>query len=169
MKGNDALRRCVLITAVNTGFDVKVARIFNTYGPRMQIGDGRVISNFIVQALRNQSISIYGDGSQTRSFCYVDDLIGGMVRLMNTEADFGGPLNLGNQIEIAIGDLADLVIELTNSHSKVITLPLPEDDPRQRRPSISRAEEMLNWQPKVTLEEGLRKTIDYFESELKRL
>jgi UDP-glucuronate decarboxylase len=141
---------------------IKVARIFNTYGPRMQPDDGRVVSNFILQALRNQPITIYGDGRQTRSFGFADDLIEGLVRLMASADDFTGPVNLGNPVEFTMIDLAQMVINLTGSASKLEYLPLPEDDPRQRQPDISLAREMLGWEPSVPLEEGLRKTIAYF-------
>ncbi|MEA3250989.1 MAG: UDP-glucuronic acid decarboxylase family protein [Pseudomonadota bacterium] len=142
--------------------DIKVARIFNTYGPRMHPSDGRVVSNFIVQALQGRDITIYGDGSQTRSFCYVDDLIEGIVRLMNTE-EGTGPINLGNCGEFTMLELAEKVIRLTNSSSKLIFKPLPPDDPRQRCPDIALAKEKLAWQPSISLEEGLKKTIEYFE------
>ena len=147
---------------------IKIIRIFNTYGPRMHPNDGRVVSNFIVQALRNQDITIYGDGSQTRSFQYIDDLLEGMIRMMNTPDNFTGPVNIGNPNEFTIKELALKVIELTGSKSKIIYLPLPEDDPVQRQPDISLAKKMLdNWEPKVQLEEGLLKTIDYFKKTLK--
>ena len=146
---------------------IKVARIFNTYGPRMHPNDGRVVSNFIVQALRNEPITIYGDGSQTRSFCFVDDLIEGMVRLMNTAEDFTGPVNLGNPAEFRIGELAEKVIDLTGSRSGVVYKPLPEDDPRQRQPDITLAREQLHWKPQVSLEHGLAQTIPYFETLLR--
>jgi UDP-glucuronate decarboxylase len=141
---------------------IKVMRIFNTYGPNMQPNDGRVVSNFIVQALQNQPITIYGDGSQTRSFCYVDDLIEGMVRLMQSDPAFIGPVNIGNPTEFTMLELAELVLRLTGSSSKLVFEPLPSDDPRQRKPDISLARQALDWQPKVPLEEGLEKTIDYF-------
>jgi UDP-glucuronate decarboxylase len=147
---------------------IKVARIFNTYGPRMQPDDGRVVSNFILQALRNQPITIYGDGRQTRSFGFVDDLIDGLVRLMASADDFTGPVNLGNPVEFTMIDLAQTVINLTGSTSKLEYLLLPEDDPRQRQPDISLAQEMLGWQPSVPLEEGLRKTIAYFRESMDR-
>ena len=143
--------------------DIKVMRIFNTYGPRMDINDGRVISNFIIQALRGQDITIYGDGSQTRSFCYVDDLIEGMVRLMNSRDGFTGPVNVGNPGEFTIKELAEIVIRLTGSNSELIYQELPEDDPKQRKPNIELAKKELGWGPSVILEEGLRKTIDYFK------
>ena len=143
--------------------DIKVIRIFNTYGPRMDPYDGRVVSNFIVQALKNEDITIYGDGKQTRSFCYVDDLIDGMYRMMNTE-DFTGPVNLGNPGEYTMLELADRIIKLTDSHSKMVFCPLPGDDPTQRRPVIELAIDRLNWKPKVALEEGLVKTIEYFKT-----
>jgi UDP-glucuronate decarboxylase len=141
---------------------IKVARIFNTYGPRMHPGDGRVVSNFIVQALRNESITVYGKGTQTRSFCYVDDLIEGFIRLMNTPDEFTGPVNLGNPAEFTIMELAEKVIALTKSRSKLVFKPLPSDDPMQRCPDIALAREKLNWLPTVKLEDGLSKTIDYF-------
>jgi len=144
------------------GLPIKVARIFNTYGPKMHPNDGRVVSNFIVQALRGQPITIYGDGNQTRSFCYVDDLIDGLMRLMNTEPGFTGPVNLGNPIEFRILDLAHLVIELTGSSSELVFKPLPHDDPKQRRPNISLAKKCLSWEPATQLKEGLIKTIEYF-------
>jgi len=142
---------------------IKVCRIFNTYGPRMHPNDGRVVSNFIVQALKNEPITIYGDGSQTRSFCYVDDLIEGFIRFMNCIDDLTGPINLGNPEELTILGLAEKVLALTGSQSKLIFEPLPKDDPRQRRPDISLAKTVLGWEPKVSLEEGLIKTIEYFE------
>jgi UDP-glucuronate decarboxylase len=143
---------------------VKVARIFNTYGPRMHPNDGRVVSNFIVQGLRGEPITIYGDGSQTRSFCFVDDLIDGLLKLMQTPDDFTGPVNLGNPNEFTIRQLADKVIELTGSKSKLEFRPLPTDDPLQRQPDISLAKSTLGWQPQVRLEEGIRKTIQYFQT-----
>jgi UDP-glucuronate decarboxylase len=149
------------------GLDIKVARIFNTYGPRMHPNDGRVVSNFIVQALKNEPITIYGDGSQTRSFCYVDDLIDGFVRLMKMPADFPGPVNLGNPNEFTIRQLATKVIELTGSRSTIVARPLPSDDPMQRQPNISLARERLGWAPQVQLEQGLAKTIAYFDELLK--
>src|ERR1035437_10039792 len=145
--------------------DIRIVRIFNTYGPRMAVNDGRVVSNFIVQALRNQPITIYGDGNQTRSFCYVSDLIEGVWRLMNTEG-LTGPVNIGNPSEFTIRELADLVISLTGSRSEIVSLPLPQDDPAQRQPDISLATEKLGWQPKVALSEGLKWTIEYFERRL---
>ena len=141
---------------------IKVARIFNTYGPRMHPADGRVVSNLILQALRGDPITLYGDGSQTRSFCYVDDLIEAFIRFMETEEDFTGPVNLGNPREFSIRQLAEKVIELTGSSSELVSRPLPEDDPKQRRPDISRAREKFGWEPKVPLEEGLVPTIEYF-------
>ncbi len=141
---------------------IKIIRIFNTYGPNMHPHDGRVVSNFIVQALKNEDIALYGDGSQTRSFQYVDDLIEGMIRMMNTEDDFIGPVNIGNPHEFTIKELAEKVVALTGSKSKFIFKPLPYDDPKQRQPNISLAKEKLNWQPTIQLEEGLIKTIDYF-------
>ncbi len=146
------------------GVDIKVMRIFNTYGPRMDIGDGRVVSNFIVQAIEGEDITIYGDGSQTRSFCYVDDLIEGMVRLMNSREGFTGPVNIGNPGEFTIKQLAELVIELTGSSAKLIYMDLPVDDPTQRKPDITLARKELNWEPTVALKDGLVKTIEYFKS-----
>lgn len=145
------------------GLPIKVVRIFNTYGPRMHPQDGRVVSNFIVQALRGEPITIYGDGSQTRSFCYVDDLIEGFIRLMATGPEFTGPVNLGNPVEFRIADLAHLVLKMTGSSSKLIFMPLPQDDPKQRKPDISLAKQQLDWTPKVSLEEGLDQTIHYFK------
>ena len=143
--------------------EIKVMRIFNTYGPRMNPNDGRVVSNFIVQALKGQNITIYGDGKQTRSFCYVDDLINGMIKLMNSEKDFTGPVNIGNPGEFTMLELAQKIIELTGSNSQIVYEPLPSDDPMQRKPVIDLAKEKLGWQPTVQLEEGLLKTIDYFK------
>ena len=144
--------------------EIKVMRIFNTYGPRMHPNDGRVVSNFIVQALNNKPITIYGDGSQTRSFCYVDDLIAGMIKLMESHKSITGPINMGNPSEFTMIELAELVIKLTSSRSKLKFKPLPEDDPKQRQPNISLAKSKLNWSPKVSLEEGLNKTIIYFKN-----
>jgi len=146
--------------------DIRVVRIFNTYGPRMQPNDGRVVSNFIVQALKNRDITIFGDGAQTRSFCYVDDLIEGMIRMMNGPDDFIGPVNLGNPDEFTILELARKIIEIIHSTSKIVFKPLPQDDPRQRQPDITLAGEKLGWGPKTGLEEGLKKTIQYFEKTL---
>jgi UDP-glucuronate decarboxylase len=146
---------------------IKVGRIFNTYGPRMHPNDGRVVSNFIVQALQNQDISVYGAGEQTRSFCYVDDLVSGFMKLMATGDDVIGPINLGNPGEFTIRQLAELVIELTGSKSRIVEFPLPEDDPKQRRPVIDKAKAQLDWEPKVQLREGLGKTIAYFDKLLK--
>jgi UDP-glucuronate decarboxylase len=143
---------------------IKVARIFNTYGPNMQPNDGRVISNFIMQALNNEDITIYGDGTQTRSFCYVDDLINGLITLMNSDSKIVGPINLGNPTESTIKEIAQGIIRLTNSNSKIVNLELPSDDPRQRNPDISEAKQKLNWEPKVALEDGLRLTINYFSN-----
>jgi UDP-glucuronate decarboxylase len=144
------------------GVLIKVARIFNTYGPRMHPKDGRVVSNFITQALAGEDLTIYGDGSQTRSFCYSDDLIDGFLRLMESPADLTGPVNLGNPGEFTMIELAEQVLKLTGSHSKIIHMPLPEDDPRQRQPDIGLARSKLGWEPKVPLDEGLKRTIDYF-------
>lgn len=143
---------------------IKVMRIFNTYGPRMNPNDGRVVSNFIVQALKNKDITIYGDGMQTRSFCYVDDLIDGMYKLMNSRDGFTGPVNIGNPGEFTMIDLANKVIEYTNSKSKLVFMPLPQDDPLQRQPVIDLAQKELGWSPKIPLSEGLKKTIAYFET-----
>ncbi len=142
---------------------IKVARIFNTYGPRMHPNDGRVVSNFIIQAMKNEDITIYGDGSQTRSFCYVDDLIDGLIKLMNSDDEITGPINLGNTKEFTILELATKTIELLQSKSKLVYKPLPEDDPCQRQPNIELAKERLGWQPSIQLEEGLKKTISYFK------
>lgn len=142
--------------------DIRVARIFNTYGPNMAVNDGRVVSNFIIQALKNEDITIYGDGSQTRSLCYVDDLISGLYRLMNT-ADIHTPVNLGNPVELKIIDIAKLIINLTDSNSRLAYKPLPVDDPMQRCPDISKAKKLLDWEPKIDLESGLTETIKYFE------
>ncbi|MEX2454899.1 MAG: NAD-dependent epimerase/dehydratase family protein, partial [Rhodospirillaceae bacterium] len=145
------------------GLNIKVARIFNTYGPRMHPNDGRVVSNFIVQALRNDDITIYGEGSQTRSFCYVDDLVEAFVRIMNTADDFTGPVNIGNPGEFTILELAQKVIEFTGSSSGIVHRPLPMDDPTRRRPDITLARETFGWEPKIQLDDGLRRTISYFE------
>jgi len=145
---------------------IKIVRIFNTYGPRMDPNDGRVVSNFIVQALKGEDITIFGDGSHTRSFQYVDDLIDGMVKMMNTGDEFIGPVNIGNPKEYKIVDLASKIIEMTGTGSKIINLPIPEDDPKQRQPDISIAREKLNWSPVVNLETGLTRTIEYFKKEL---
>lgn len=147
--------------------NIKVARIFNTYGPRMHINDGRVVSNFIVQALKGEDITIYGDGSQTRSFCYCDDLIEGFIRLMDTTDEITGPMNLGNPGEFTIKELAEIVVEMVNSGSKLIYKPLPNDDPKQRQPDITFAKETLSWSPEIKLRDGLTKTISYFDEYLK--
>jgi UDP-glucuronate decarboxylase len=146
---------------------IKVARIFNTYGPRMHPNDGRVVSNFIVQALLERDITIYGEGSQTRSFCYVDDLIDGLIRLMRSPRDVTGPINLGNPAEFTILQLASAVIDTVGSRSRIIHRPLPQDDPRQRQPNISRAREILNWSPRTPLADGLKRTVEYFEKLLR--
>jgi UDP-glucuronate decarboxylase len=143
--------------------EIRVARIFNTYGPRMHPQDGRVVSNFIMQALRNEPITVYGDGNQTRSFCYVDDLIEGLMRLMNVVGQLPGPVNLGNPVEITMLELATRIISLTGSKSVLRHMPLPQDDPKQRCPDITRARELLKWQPRLSLDEGLTRTIAYFE------
>lgn len=148
------------------GVKIKVARIFNTYGPRMDLMDGRVVSNFIVQALRNENITIYGDGTQTRSFCYVDDLITGLISLMNSSETVTGPINIGNPNEFTMLELAETVISLSNSRSKLEFQPLPSDDPKQRKPDITRAKESLSWSPSIELEEGLLKTIQEFKGRL---
>ncbi|OQY03699.1 MAG: NAD-dependent dehydratase [Bacteroidetes bacterium 4572_117] len=168
----DEGKRCAETLFMNyrdqNNVNIKIIRIFNTYGPRMHPNDGRVVSNFIVQALNNQDITIYGTGNQTRSFQYVDDLLEGMIRMMNTSDDFYGPVNIGNPNEFTIKQLAMQVIKLTKSKSKIQYMPLPEDDPTQRQPDISLAKEKLdNWEPKIELEEGLLKTIAYFKERLK--
>jgi len=147
---------------------IKVARIFNTYGPRMHPNDGRVVSNFIVQALRNNDITVYGDGMQTRSFCYVDDLVEGLIRLMETGDGVVGPVNLGNPEEFTIRQLAENVVDITGSASKIVHRPLPTDDPKQRQPEISKAQELFGWRPTVPLRVGLTKTAAYFEGLLAR-
>ena len=149
------------------GLPIKVARIFNTYGPRMHPNDGRVVSNFIIQALTGADITIYGDGRQTRSFCYCDDLVDGLARLMATDQDITGPINLGNPDEIAISDLAEMIVDLTASRSRIESRPLPVDDPRQRCPDITKAQSLLGWQPAVPLADGLKETIAYFRHSLK--
>jgi UDP-glucuronate decarboxylase len=167
----DEGKRCAETLFVNyhyqNGVKIKIARIFNTYGPRMSVNDGRVISNFIVQALRNEDITIYGDGKQTRSFMYVDDLVDALIRLMESPDELTGPINLGNPSEFSMLELANKIIELTGSRSKLVSLPLPEDDPLQRKPDIDLALKVLGgWEPKVMLEEGLTKTIDWFKDVL---
>ena len=142
--------------------NIRVARIFNTYGPRMHPNDGRVISNFIVQALKGEPITLYGDGNQTRSFCFVDDLVGGLMSLMDASDEVTGPINLGNPNEFTIKEIANKVISMTHSSSQIVTHPLPDDDPMQRCPDISRAREVLGWEPEIHLEHGLKLTIDYF-------
>ncbi|MFP4469243.1 MAG: UDP-glucuronic acid decarboxylase family protein [Bacteroidales bacterium] len=164
----DEGKRCAEALFVNyqrqNDVKIKIQRIFNTYGPRMHPNDGRVVSNFIVQALKGQDITVYGDGSQTRSFCYVDDLVEGMIRLMNSREDFTGPVNIGNPNEFTIRQLAELVIELTGADAKIIYKPLPSDDPMQRQPDISLARNELGWEPKIQLRQGLINTIEYFKS-----
>lgn len=145
---------------------IRVARIFNTYGPRMQAHDGRVVSNFIVKALRGEPITVYGDGSQTRAFCYVDDMVDGLIRLMNAPEGVTGPINLGNPAEMTVMELAELVIKLTGSRSRIVSLPLPQDDPKQRCPDITKARESLDWRPSTQLEDGLDRTVHYFRQEL---
>ena len=149
------------------GVRIKIGRIFNTYGPRMNPEDGRVVSNFIVQALKGEDITIYGDGTQTRSFQYVDDMVEAMIRMMATDDSFVGPVNTGNPGEFTMLELANLILELTGSKSKLVFKPLPSDDPKQRKPDISLAKEKLNWEPKIQLREGLTETIAYFDSILK--
>lgn len=149
--------------------DTRIIRIFNTYGPNMAVNDGRVVSNFIIQALKNEDITIYGDGTQTRSFCYVSDLVDGMIKMMNNPKKFVGPVNLGNPSERTILDFAKLIIELSNSNSKIVYKPLPGDDPTRRRPDISLAQKELNWTPKVDINEGLKHTIQYFEKKLSNM
>jgi len=146
--------------------DIKIARIFNTYGPRMHANDGRVVSNFVVQALKGEDITIYGDGQQSRSFCYVDEMVDAFIRLMATDSDFIGPVNLGNPGEFTIRELAEKTLDMVGSKSSLINKPLPEDDPRQRQPDISLAKEKLGWEPVIKLDEGLSKTIEYFKSVL---
>lgn len=146
------------------GVNIRVVRIFNTYGPRMNPQDGRVVSNFIVQALQDKPITIYGDGSQTRSFCYVDDLIEGFIKLMDAPDTVTGPVNIGNPGEFTIRQLAEIVIEMTGSRSEIVQMPLPQDDPLQRRPDITKARELLDWQPTIPLRQGLERTIDYFKT-----
>lgn len=147
--------------------EIKVIRIFNTYGPRMHPNDGRVVSNFIVQALRGEPITLYGDGMQTRSFCYVDDLIDGMLKMMDSDKAFTGPVNLGNPFEFSMLELATKILTITGSKSKLVFLPLPQDDPRQRKPNIDQAKEKLDWEPRVMLDDGLRETVGYFRQRLK--
>jgi len=146
---------------------IKVIRIFNTYGPRMHPNDGRVVSNFIVQALRGEPITLYGDGTQTRSFCYVDDLIDGMLKMMDSDKEFVGPVNLGNPFEFSMLELATKILTITGSKSKLVFLPLPQDDPKQRKPNIDQAKSMLDWEPKVGIDDGLTVTIEYFRRSLK--
>ncbi|MER8402806.1 UDP-glucuronic acid decarboxylase family protein [Mesorhizobium sp. M0208] len=146
------------------GLEIKVARIFNTYGPRMHLADGRVVSNFIVQALTGRPITLYGDGDQSRSFCYVDDLVDGLIRLMGTAPSVAGPINIGNPTEFTIRELAERTLAMTESSVPIVRMPLPQDDPRQRQPDITKAKELLGWEPKVNLEEGLLRTIEYFRA-----
>ena len=146
--------------------NIKVARIFNTYGPNMSPNDGRVVSNFIVQALRSEDITIYGDGNQTRSFCYVSDLVSGLVKLMDSPKNIIGPINLGNPTEFKVSELANLIIEKTNSKSKIVFMDLPQDDPKQRKPDITKARTTLDWDPKIDLNIGLNQTIEYFSSKV---
>ena len=146
--------------------NIKVARIFNTYGPNMSPNDGRVVSNFIMQALQSKDITIYGDGNQTRSFCYVDNLVSGLIKLMETPEEVHGPINLGNPVELTVRGLAELIVEKTASRSKIVFQELPQDDPKQRKPDISRAKKILGWSPDIEISEGLDKTIKYFSSKL---
>jgi len=148
--------------------DIKLIRIFNTYGPKISINDGRVISNFIVQALTNKNITIFGDGSQTRSFCYVDDMVDGIIKMMNSSSDFIGPVNLGNPNEIEISELAKIIIQMTKSQSKIVFKELPQDDPKQRQPDITLAKKALKWHPTISLETGLAKTIEYFKKTIQK-
>lgn len=148
------------------GMEIKIARIFNTYGPRMSFNDGRVVSNFVLQALENKPITIYGSGNQTRSFCYVDDMVDGLIKMMNLDSGITGPINLGNPVEFTIKELAEKIIKLTGSKSKIIYKDLPEDDPKQRCPDISKAEKLLDWKPGIKLDEGLKKTIEDFKGRL---
>lgn len=147
--------------------DIKVVRIFNTYGPKMALNDGRVVSNFIIQALQGDDITLYGDGSQTRSFCYVGDMVEGLIRMMESPSSFTGPVNIGNPDEYSIKELAELILRLCHSHSRLVFKPLPQDDPRQRQPDIQLARSELGWEPQTTLEDGLKITIDYFKSAIK--
>ena len=167
----DEGKRCAETLVMNYhrqyNVSTRIIRIFNTYGPNMDINDGRVVSNFIVQALKNKDITVYGDGSQTRSFCYVSDLIDGMIKMMNNTDNFTGPVNLGNPCEKTVLELANLIIDLTGSKSKIIYKPLPGDDPVKRKPDISLAEQKLGWKPKVDIKDGLKMTIEYFEQKLK--
>ncbi len=167
----DEGKRCAESLFVNyhrqNNVDIKIIRIFNTYGPRMHPHDGRVVSNFIVQALKGEDLTMYGDGKQTRSFQYVDDLIEGMIQLMNSREDFFGPVNIGNPSEFSMLELAEKVIQMTGSKSKIVFQPLPEDDPMQRKPDITLAKKELNWEPKVYLDEGLKRTIDFFKTIVK--
>jgi len=162
----DEAKRCgeayVVAYRRQHGLDTRIARIFNTYGPRMAENDGRVVSNFMLQALRNQDITVFGQGRQTRSFCYVDDLIDGMIRMMENDQDFIGPVNLGNPVENTILEFAEKIVTITGSSSRIVFQPLPQDDPKQRRPDISLAEEKLGWCPQVALDTGLKRTADYF-------
>jgi UDP-glucuronate decarboxylase len=167
----DEGKRCAETLFMNYHYQnnvrIKIARIFNTYGPKMNSNDGRVVSNFIVQALKGEDITIYGDGSHTRSFQYIDDLVDGLIKLMDTPDTFTGPVNIGNPVEITISYLAQMIIKMTGSKSKIIFLPIPQDDPKQRKPDISLAKKELNWSPKVDAETGLAKTVEYFRGVLK--
>ena len=150
------------------GIDIRVVRIFNTYGPRMMENDGRVVSNFIVQALKNKDITVYGNGSHTRSFCYVDDLINAFIGMMNSRDDFYGPVNIGNPVEFTIIELAEKILSITNSSSKLVYNTLPQDDPEQRKPDISLAKKEFDWEPKISLDDGLNRTIEYFQKKLSK-
>lgn len=169
----DEGKRCAESLFINyyhqNNVKIKIIRIFNTYGPRMQPDDGRVVSNFIVQALKGLDLTVYGDGSQTRSFCYVSDLIEGMISMMKTSDEIIGPVNIGNPVEFTMVELAEKVIRLTSSKSRIVFLPLPVDDPAQRKPEITLAEEILKWKPTVELEEGLKRTINYFKSDISKI
>lgn len=169
----DEGKRCAESLFINyyhqNNVKIKIIRIFNTYGPRMQPDDGRVVSNFIVQALKGLDLTVYGDGSQTRSFCYVDDLVEGMISMMKTSDEIIGPVNIGNPVEFTMVELAEKVIRLTSSKSRIVFLPLPVDDPTQRKPEITMAEEILKWKPTVELEEGLKRTIDYFKGDISNI
>ena len=167
MRASASPRRCSTDYSRQYGVVAKIARIFNTYGPRMQPDDGRVVSNFIVQALRGEDLTVYGEGSQTRSFCYVDDLVRGIVRLMDSPDDVNTPINLGNPDEHPVAQLADTIIRMTGSRSDIVYRPLPVDDPTRRRPDISKARELLGWSPAIELEQGLRRTINHFKSIMK--
>ena len=166
MKASDAPKRFFFDYHRQHGINIRVVRIFNTYGPRMHPNDGRVVSNFILQALKNQDITVFGDGGQSRSFCFVEDMIDGFIRMMGAPDDVTGPINLGNPNEFTILELAEKIIALTGSSAKIVFRPLPADDPMQRQPDISRAKKHLGWEPEIQLEEGLKRTIAYFKQHL---